>query len=156
YRPAIDPLFRSAAAAFGPRVVAVVLSGARSDGSTGAATVAEAGGTGIVQDPTEAGFPSMPAKTIAKEHPDCVMAVGEIAASVTRTVRGLSERVGVRDNAPDDMTLEVRYAALDRSAIEAADPPGRPSAFSCPECGGVLWELDDGELPRFRCRAGHA
>jgi two-component system chemotaxis response regulator CheB len=156
YRPAIDPLFRSAAVAFGPRVVAVVLSGARSDGSTGAAMVSAEGGTVIVQDPAEAEFPSMPAKAIANDHPDCVMPVAKIAAAITRTVRDLSERVEVRDNARDQMILETRYAALDRKAIEDADPPGQPSAFSCPECGGVLWELDDGDLPRFRCRVGHA
>ena len=34
--------------------------------------------------------------------------------------------------------------------------PGEPSPYSCPECGGVLWELKDGELLRFRCRVGHA
>jgi two-component system, chemotaxis family, protein-glutamate methylesterase/glutaminase len=157
HRPAVDPLFRSAALEFGPRTVAVVLSGALSDGSVGAAAVASQGGTVIVQDPDEADFPSMPAMAITRDHPDCVMPVDEIAAAIVETVRNLPQAVQVRDNGRNEMILETSYATLDRDAVERAAPPGRPSAFACPACGGVLWEVDDSDdLPRYRCRVGHA
>jgi two-component system chemotaxis response regulator CheB len=152
-RPAIDPLFRSAAAAFGPRAVAVVLSGARSDGSAGAAAVAARGGTVIVQDPGEAVFPGMPSAAIERDHPDRVTPTAEIPAAVVAAVEKLPEEAGLRENG-GEMSLEMRYLALDRDAIEETKPLGAPSAFSCPDCGGVLWEVDDG-LHRFRCRVGH-
>ena len=59
------------------------------------------------------------------------------------------------DNDRREMTLETSYAALDRDALSATDPPGTSSRLSCPACGGVLWQVDD-ELLRFRCRVGHA
>jgi two-component system chemotaxis response regulator CheB len=154
-RPAIDPLFRSAAAEFGDRVVAVVLSGARGDGSAGAAAVARAGGHVVVQDPREAVFPDMPANAIALDHPDRVVPLAGIAPAVAELVAGLSQEVPVSHNDPQNMNLETSFAALDREAIEDSRPPGAPSTFSCPACGGVLWEVDDGLL-RFRCRVGHA
>ena len=54
------------------------------------------------------------------------------------------------------MELEKRITAMDGETLQEDDRPGEPSAFSCPDCGGVLWELQDGELTRFRCRVGHA
>jgi two-component system chemotaxis response regulator CheB len=69
--------------------------------------------------------------------------------------RDLSEAASVSENGFDEMNLETSFAELDRETIELSEPPGRPSAFGCPDCGGVLWEVDDG-LHRFRCRVGHA
>ncbi len=60
------------------------------------------------------------------------------------------------ENGNEDMSLETEYATLDANAIERDGPPGEPSAFGCPACGGVLWEMDDEEMLRFRCRVGHA
>ena len=62
----------------------------------------------------------------------------------------------MRENGGQEMSLETEYATLDPDAIEREGPPGKPSAFGCPACGGVLWELDDEDLIRFRCRVGHA
>jgi len=138
-RPAIDPLFRSAAIEFGQHAVAVVLSGARADGVAGAAAVSAAGGTVFVQDPAEAVFSSMPAQTIAGDHLDRVLPLAEIAPSVTRMLVHLSLEADVSKNDNDDMSVETRYALLDRETIERAQPPGTPSAFSCPAFGGVLW-----------------
>ena len=154
-RPAIDPLFRSAALSFGSRTVAVVLSGARDDGVAGAGAVSTRGGCVFVQDPSEADFPGMPASTIHRDHPDRVLPVGEIAGAVTAAVRNLSEEASVSENDRDEMSIETSYAQLDEETIERSSPPGDPSAFSCPACGGVLWEVDDG-MHRFRCRVGHA
>jgi two-component system chemotaxis response regulator CheB len=155
-RPAVDPLFRSAAAAFGSRVVAVVLSGTLSDGVAGAELVSSVGGTVIVQDPEEAEFPAMPANAIARDHPDCVLPLAAISEAIVRAVSRLSRTDDVSENGRKTMELETSYAMLDRHAIEDGEPPGRSSGLSCPACGGVLWEVDEGGLPRFRCRVGHA
>lgn len=155
-RPAVDPLFRSAAGAFGARVVAVVLSGSLTDGVAGAEFVSSVGGTVIVQDPKEAEFPAMPENAIARDHPDCVLELAAIPEAIVRAVSRLSQEDDVSENERRQMILETSYARLDREATEDGEPPGQSSGFSCPACGGVLWEVDDGELLRFRCRVGHA
>lgn len=155
-RPSIDVLFRSAASAFGPRAIAVVLSGARDDGVAGASAVGRHGGCVIVQDPEEAVFPSMPAETVARDHPDQVLPLARVADAVAGAVSRLSKEVGVSDNGADEMHLETEYATLDADILERDGPPGDVSPFSCPACGGVLWQVEDGELLRFRCRVGHA
>jgi two-component system, chemotaxis family, protein-glutamate methylesterase/glutaminase len=156
FRPSIDVLFRSAALSYGRRAVAVVLSGARDDGVAGASAVGSRGGCVLVQSPDEAPFPTMPSQTIARDHPDRVLPLADLAAAVTRTVRHLSEEASMSENGNEDMSLETEYATLDANAIERDGPPGEPSAFGCPACGGVLWEMDDEVMLRFRCRVGHA
>ena len=155
-RPAIDPLFRSAALEYGRSTIAVVLSGSRGDGVAGAAAVSTRGGMVIVQNPEEAEFGGMPASTIAGDHPDRIMPLAAIAPAVVEALEELPEEKPMSDNVEEEMSLETRYSTLDRETIERARPPGDPSAFSCPACGGVLWEVDDGEPLRFRCRVGHA
>jgi two-component system chemotaxis response regulator CheB len=157
-RPSIDVLFRSAAVAFGPRTVAVILSGSRDDGVAGASAIGARGGCVFVQDPDDALFGALPAHTVVRDHPDRVLPLAELAPAVAAAVERLSEEVSMSENRKDEMGLETDYATLDAEAIERDGPPGEPSAFSCPECGGVLWEVeDDGEgLLRFRCRVGHA
>jgi two-component system chemotaxis response regulator CheB len=155
-RPAIDPLFRSAATTYGKRLVAVLLSGARSDGVAGALAVDARGGVVVVQDPEEAQFPSMPELTIAHDHPRRIVPVAQIGAVIVELLADLSEEVNVSENGENEMNVETSYAMLDRESIERSGPPGRPSPFGCPACGGVLWEVDGEELLRFRCRVGHA
>jgi two-component system chemotaxis response regulator CheB len=155
-RPAIDPLFRSAALEFGRSTIAVVLSGSRGDGVAGAAAVSARGGVVIVQDPEEAEFGGMPASTIAGDHPDRIMPLAGIAAAVVDALEELPEEEQMSDNADEEMSLENRYSMLDRETTERSQPPGEPSAFSCPACGGVLWEVEDGQILRYRCRVGHA
>jgi two-component system, chemotaxis family, protein-glutamate methylesterase/glutaminase len=157
-RPSIDVLFRSAALTYGRHTVAVVLSGARDDGVAGASAVGARGGCVVVQSPDDALFPSMPAATVSRDHPDRVLPLDEVAAAVTHAVQRLSEEAPMSENGGDEMSLETEYATLDPHAIERDGPPGEPSAFGCPACGGVLWELEDEDasLLRFRCRVGHA
>jgi two-component system, chemotaxis family, protein-glutamate methylesterase/glutaminase len=154
-RPAIDPLFRSAAASYGSRVVAVVLSGSGGDGTAGTAAVSSRGGCVIVQDPGEASFPHMPETVLARDHPDHVLPTARIAPAVVAAVKKLPVRASVSENGRDEMKLEISPAELGRESIGLAEPPGAPSAFVCPACGGVLWEVGDG-VHRFRCRVGHA
>jgi two-component system chemotaxis response regulator CheB len=158
-RPAIDPLFRSAAVSYGPRVIAVVLSGTRADGTVGADAVSRRGGVVIVQDPAEAVFPDMPLNAIVHDHPTYVLPLDRIAETVSELVRAapsLSEEVKMSDDSPGEMSLEARYSALEIDGVERDQAPGDLTPFSCPECGGALWEIRDGELPRYRCGVGHA
>jgi len=127
--------------------------------SRACAAALSARGVVVVQDAAEAEFSGMPTHTIAGDHPDRVLPLAEIAPAVTRLLAHLSPEADVSKNDNDEMSVETSYALLDREMIERAQPPGAPSAFSCPACGGVLWELEDengGDLLRFRCRVGHA
>jgi two-component system chemotaxis response regulator CheB len=155
-RPSIDVLFRSAAVTYGRRAIAVVLSGSRDDGVAGASAVGARGGCVVVQSPDDALFPGMPSETVSRDHPDRVLPLAELATAITSAVRRLSEEVPMSDNGGDEMSLETEYATLDAEMLERDAPPGDSSVYSCPACGGVLWELGDPELLRFRCRVGHA
>ena len=155
-RPAVDVLFRSAAVEYGRRALAVVLTGARDDGAAGAAAVGRRGGTVLVQDPEEALFAGMPESAVKLDHPDAVLPLAEIAGAIAHAAVDLSQEAPVSDNHRDEMRLETDYAMLGADAIGRNGPPGEPSAFACPECGGVLWEVEDDDVLRFRCRVGHA
>jgi two-component system chemotaxis response regulator CheB len=78
-RPAIDPLFRSAAAAYGSRVVGVLLSGMGADGVTGLIDIKHSGGVSLVQSPAEAEFPTMPSRAIKEDDVDGALTVAGIA-----------------------------------------------------------------------------
>ena len=160
-RPAIDPLFRSAAIAHGARVIGVVLTGNLDDGTAGLLTIKRRGGTVIVQDPNDALFPSMPMSAIGHVRVDHVLPLDQIAALIEKLVAQRLEKpsktASPLDAVPDAASRETAYAAADLNVIE--DPehhPGTPSQFGCPDCGGVLWEIKDGQFTRFRCRVGHA
>jgi two-component system, chemotaxis family, protein-glutamate methylesterase/glutaminase len=101
-RPAIDPLFESAAVEYGERAIGVLLSGGGHDGLSGLIAIKEAGGTALVQDPGEAEFPWMPAHAIWFDHPDAALPVARIAdrivdltgAARSRSIIDGNERVG--------------------------------------------------------------
>jgi two-component system, chemotaxis family, protein-glutamate methylesterase/glutaminase len=156
HRPAVDPLFRSAALSFGPGTVAIVLSGTQSDGAAGAAAVSGRGGTVVVQDPDEAVYPDMPLSAIAADHPDWVLPLAEIPDAVAGLVNETRKEVSMNGSGPDDLNLENKYTMLDPEAIGQEEGIGRRAPFGCPDCGGVLWEVDVGGMLRFRCRVGHA
>jgi two-component system chemotaxis response regulator CheB len=154
HRPAVDPLFRSAAMAFGPRAIGIILSGTMDDGTAGLLTIKERGGVAIVQDPSEALYPSMPQSAIAHVNVDHVVTVGamrELLAELLATAPSAEAVPGSRN-----LHLEVRMAELDADALHEEERPGKPSPYSCPDCGGVLWVINDDEFTRFRCRVGHA
>jgi two-component system chemotaxis response regulator CheB len=144
-RPAVDPLFQSAARVYGPRVLGVVLTGGGDDGTAGLIEVKGAGGLTVAQDPREAVHPAMPQSAIEFVDVDHVLRLREIAALIDRlSSAGESESAGVARGEP---TEEALMADEERR--------GRVSALTCPECHGALWELDDDGLLRFRCRIGH-
>jgi two-component system, chemotaxis family, protein-glutamate methylesterase/glutaminase len=154
HRPAIDPLFRSAAVSYRERAIAVVLTGALDDGAAGSAAISKLGGRVLVQDPGEAVFPDMPRNAIQANEPHAVLPLEQLGAAVATLVRRPPEAaVGV---SVDQELLEREYAALSQAAISRDQVSGDPSPFACPSCGGVLWELPDEHRLRFRCRIGHA
>jgi two-component system, chemotaxis family, protein-glutamate methylesterase/glutaminase len=154
HRPAIDPLFRSAALAAGRRVIGVVLTGALDDGTAGLRAVKRCGGLAVVQDPAEATYPSMPLSAMRNVRVDHCLLLAEIPALLDRLTRETIPD-GPHQIAPPDMKLEVAMAAMD-SNEEKLDRIGKRSTFTCPECHGTLWEMNEEGALRFRCHVGHA
>jgi two-component system chemotaxis response regulator CheB len=151
-RPAVDPLFRTAAAAYNRRVVGVVLTGNLDDGTSGLFAVKARGGVAVVQDPEEALYSGMPTSALANVDVDHVLPVAEIASVLERLARTEVEEEVV----PDPREMEIDIAEMEPGAMHRNERPGVPSGFSCPGCHGVLWEMHEGEVLRFRCRVGHA
>lgn len=153
HRPAVDSLFRSAAQHFGPRVIGVILSGARDDGTAGLAAVVEQGGIPIVQDPDTALHRSMPCAAmehLAIEHVLHPAKIGRLVAElVMRDRAGPPERPAGELLAAETAVAEHKMVADDRLL-------GRPAGLSCPSCHGAMFELDGAPRPRYRCRVGHA
>lgn len=151
-RPAIDPLFRSAAAAAGPRVIGIILSGELDDGTAGLHAVKQCGGVTIVQDPAVAIAPSMPesaAHHVAIDHSLSPAKIGVLLNELA------GEAVPSDFQCPDEVKKELGYLVGMREGIDALADDGRLVPVGCPSCGGPLWELS-GELPRYRCHIGHA
>jgi two-component system chemotaxis response regulator CheB len=156
HRPAIDPLFRSAAYAYGPRVVGVILTGSMDDGTAGLLAVKRRGGIAIVQDPHQAMYPSMPSSALAHVQADYCLPLSKMGEVLTQVAHQQVEDEGAYP-VPEDMEQELKYTSMSNGdTLNSDERVGTPSAFSCPECGGVLWEYHDAELLRFRCRVGHA
>ena len=156
-RPALDPLFRTAAIAYGPRVVGVVLTGTLDDGTAGLFAIKRRGGIAVAQDPEDALFDGMPRSALANVPVDYCLPLVEIPAALTRLAHEPVVHVQDGDQPmPDKLLYGAEMAELDRAALEDDQRPGDPSPFSCPDCGGVLWETHDGRLTSYRCRVGHA
>jgi two-component system chemotaxis response regulator CheB len=149
-RPAVDPMFRSLARTHGRRAVAVVLSGALDDGSAGAVSVAAAGGTVVVQDPADAIVPGMPESAVNADSPRHVIPLAQMAAVLAQ----LAAEPGDDDDHEGDGPMAAHDDPPDPQIPHR--PGGPPSALTCPECHGPLWEITEGALTRYRCRVGHA
>jgi two-component system chemotaxis response regulator CheB len=152
FRPAVDPLFRTASRTYGARVIGVVLSGGLDDGTQGLMEIKRRGGVAVVQDPNEADFSSMPASAVEKVNVDRVLPVEEIAAELVRWVhvpvpKGAGVMRTKKNGRPDPAEMGEKWLA------EGLKAP--PSAFTCPECGGALWEMRDNKLVRYQCHVGH-
>ena len=150
-RPAIDPLFRSAALQYGPRVIGVVLSGLLSDGAAGLNAIKQCGGITLVQDPSDAIANEMPLRALEATTVDlCVPSarIGDVLSDLVREPAGGSLPV------PPEIRLEVEIAAGKRIGSQSLTPVAAPAPLTCPSCGGVS-ELKAGLPLRFRCQVGH-
>jgi two-component system, chemotaxis family, protein-glutamate methylesterase/glutaminase len=148
HRPAIDPLFRSAARTFGPRVIAVVLSGTLDDGAAGSRMVRDRGGVVIVQEPDDALYPDMPRNTLDVAGADAVLPAAEIAEKICELLDTPLPEDAQDVEEPEE--LEANELMEAQLAVN-----GTPTELACPDCGGALWEREDGDLVRFGCRVGH-
>lgn len=150
-RPSIDKLFRSAAAAYGARVVGVLLTGMLDDGVAGLVAIRASGGIVLVQDPNTAEFPELPARALQALVPDRTLPLDAIGVA-------LLELVGTPAIARPARAEVVLEAALDRHG--PTEPKrmaqlGPQAPLSCPECHGPLWQVGTDEGPRYRCYLGH-
>jgi two-component system chemotaxis response regulator CheB len=154
-RPAIDPLFRTAAVQYGPRVVGVLLTGMMDDGSAGLAAIKACGGKAIVQDPLTATWPDMPLAAMRSVPVDYCLPLSDIPAVLVRLV---SRRAGrrVRCSPPLDVQFQVSTEKGSDDMRKLLETEGRPSQLACPECQGPIWELKEAGAPHFRCQVGHA
>jgi two-component system chemotaxis response regulator CheB len=152
HRPAIDPLFRSAAWAHRSRVVGVVLTGTLEDGTAGLWAVKRCGGVAVVQDPADALFPDMPANAVANVEVDHVLPLSGIAAQITKLASQPARR---KSKPPAAIEIEQRFASMG-GGMSDLDRIGTPSRYSCPACHGTLWEVRQGPQIRYRCHTGHA
>jgi two-component system chemotaxis response regulator CheB len=141
-RPAVDPLFRSASIAYGPRVVAVVVSGYLDCGTAGLVSVKARGGVAVVQNPDEALVSDMPRSAATQVTVDHVLPLAEIGPMIVRLTRE-----------PAAAVLPRLSAAL---AEVEGDEPGLRSDVVCPICQGALTEGQLEGVTTFRCHVGHA
>jgi two-component system chemotaxis response regulator CheB len=152
-RPAIDPLFRSVAISFGPRAIAVVLTGMLNDGASGLADVKRCGGITVVQNPADAVAPDMPMGALRGSDVDYRAPLSELAPLLITLV---GEEAGPAVDIPEDIAGEVEIALGRRSDSEVLAKFSDPVGLSCPACGGVLSQIKRWPPLRFRCQVGHA
>lgn len=152
FRPAIDPLFRSAAVNFSSRTIGIILSGLLEDGTAGMHAIKKCGGTTIIQDPDEAAFPDMPlivSRTMKVNYILPVSDIGKILLSL------IKEPANENAAIPDELILENKIAHRHLMGTELAEKVGELSTYVCPECGGNLWQKNEEGFTHFRCHTGH-
>ena len=153
-RPAIDPLFRSAARAYGRRVIGTVLTGQLYDGTAGLLAVRNASGLAVVQDPADALAGVMPQTALTIAGADYVLPLDRIGPTLTALVHESSNGGKEAMAEPEEKTAE--HVSRDMAAQVNGQRVGELAVMTCPECGGSLWQMDDDKLVRFRCHIGHA
>lgn len=152
-RPAIDPMFRSLGAGYGPRVIGLVLTGMLDDGASGLADLKSCGGVTVVQGPRGAEAPDMPLAALRSADVDYRAPLPDLAALLARLV---GEEAGPAPPVPEEIRLEVEIALGARPVTsDEIHRVAAPVPLSCPACGGVLSEVDRGPPLRFRCQVGH-
>ena len=153
HRPAIDPLFRSAAVAHGARVIGVVLTGMLDDGTAGLMAIKRCGGVTVVQDPRDAAYSGMPVNALNNVDVDFCVAVAEMGPLLTRLVSQLHRK---SKGVPLDIRTEAVIAERVLSDVSQVNGLGDQVPYNCPGCGGVLWEMDTPGEKRYRCHTGHS
>lgn len=162
FRPSIDVLFRSAARAYGPRVIGVVLTGYLDDGTVGLRAIKQRGGISVVQDPLDAEYSGMPRSALRYVHVDHCAPLEGMAGLLARLVAS---------PAPDEaaypvgkrLEIEANIAEQQMNTkefLENVERIGSRTTYTCPQCSGAIWQIDkdkeEQEPLRFRCHIGHS
>lgn len=152
-RPAIDPLFYSAAINHGPNAIGVILSGRLDDGSAGLRAIKRCSGVSIVQ--ADAQYPEMPQSASKAVSVDYFLPSEEISSVLIQLASREIDNSGDKKT-PELFKIEVDINNADDRGSDQLNKIATPSSYSCPDCSGVLWKINDFELERYRCRVGHA
>lgn len=130
----------------------VVLSGALDDGAYGLKPIKDAGGIAVVQDPNEAAVQSMPLSAMQYVAVDHVLTATQIAQLIAESAgtrfEGSTAVARTKETDPVETREEITIEEMKQEF-------GPASALTCPDCGGALWEIVDGQLVRYRCHVGH-
>jgi two-component system, chemotaxis family, protein-glutamate methylesterase/glutaminase len=152
YRPSIDALFRSAAVDYSTYTIGVILSGLLEDGVSGMMAIRRCGGTCIIQDPDEAKYADMPRSVLQHLKPDHSIPVQEMGMAIKKRIAKPVKKTKI----PADLVKEALIAERVSIGIEYVQEIGSNSLFSCPDCGGGLWEINSNGERSYRCHVGHA
>ena len=152
-RPAIDPLFRSAAVVFSNNVIGILLTGYLDDGTAGMSAIKRCGGICMIQDPQEADYPDMPNNALNHVDVDYCLPLSEMGSLLYDL---LAEMPHKKLPIPKDISIETRIAKRVLSDVPAVNALGELVPFNCPGCGGVLWEMENSSSKRYRCHVGHS
>jgi two-component system chemotaxis response regulator CheB len=154
HRPAVDPLFRSAAVAYNLQVLGIVLSGLLDDGSSGLLAIQQCGGITMVQDPTDAQYPDMPRNAIAAvQEVDYQLPVAQMADAIVKITQTPNRKTLA---IPDNIKTEALVSERIFSDVSGTETLGSLIPMSCPECSGPLWQIDIDAVQRYRCHVGHS
>jgi len=153
WRPSIDVLFRSAAVNFTTRTIGIILTGLLDDGRAGMLAIKKCGGVCIVQDPNEAEYPDMPLAVLDSMETDYCTSLSDMGSAISKTISKPPQKT---ESIPDEIKLEANISANAAIGVDNVEPLGNHSIYSCPDCGGSLWEISDEKNPRYRCYVGHS
>ncbi|HEY3197190.1 MAG TPA: chemotaxis protein CheB [Nitrospirales bacterium] len=153
FRPAIDPLFRSAAVTHGPRVIGVILSGMLNDGTAGLAAIKKCGGIAVVQDPKDAAYPDMSEAALRSVNVDHCVPIAEMGRLLEFLTHG---KPGKSKPIPQGVRTEAEIAERVLSDVAQVNTLGKQVPYNCPGCGGVLWQIGGRTKQRYRCHTGHS
>jgi two-component system chemotaxis response regulator CheB len=154
WRPSIDVLFRSAAAAYNTRTIGIILTGLLDDGTTGMSALKRSKGVCIVQDPNEAEYPDMPLSVLNNMEVDYCIPLAKMGEVLSEITKGEPEEI----TAPNDVIIESQIAERVVIEYENVSQLGEKSIYACPDCGGGLWRIEKhgGNEDRYRCHIGHS
>lgn len=153
WRPSIDVLFRSAAAAYDSCVTGIILTGLLDDGTSGMSAIQRSGGRCMVQDPIEADFPDMPKSVLKNLKVDYKVSVHEMSYILSDLFSRSCCEIG---DVPEDVKLEAEITMRMSSNVIDLEKLGPLTSFTCPECGGILIRVENDPITRYRCYTGHS
>ncbi|HVG16309.1 MAG TPA: chemotaxis protein CheB [Chitinophagaceae bacterium] len=153
WKPSIDVLFRSAAATYNGRVTGIILTGLHDDGTSGMSAIKRSGGTSIVQDPNQAEYPEMPMSVLNKMEVDYCVPLVEMG-TVLKDI--IINKIPEETTVPSEVVAEAAIAEKMATSIENVEALGDRSNYTCPDCGGSLWQVRKDVAGRYRCFTGHS